>query len=141
MKWEGVKKCWNFTSKIIRIFRISTFYNQTARNLMETRENIKIESHPFHHIIWDWFLLGWSKKKNSKKNPKRPIFKMAVFQNRQFSIFFVKISWIGPWVKGPIWSEKYWQNFHCQTDMSFFYLKLCRLNFWAFFASSSLQKH
>ena len=33
-----------------------TLYNdilRIARNLMETRENIQIESHPFHHIICD----------------------------------------------------------------------------------------
>ena len=42
---------------------------------METRENIKIESHPFHHIICDWFLLGWSKFFFFwKKNPILKIF-------------------------------------------------------------------
>ena len=43
-----------------------TLYNvilRIARNLLETRENIKIESHPFYHIICDWFLWGSSKKK------------------------------------------------------------------------------
>ena len=33
-----------------------TLYNvilRIARNLLETRENIKIESHPFYHIIYD----------------------------------------------------------------------------------------
>ena len=33
-----------------------------ARNLLETRENIKIESHPFYHIIFDWFSWGSTKK-------------------------------------------------------------------------------
>jgi hypothetical protein len=33
-----------------------------------------------------------------KKIPKWPFFKMAIFQNRQFSKYFVKISWIGPWI-------------------------------------------
>ena len=35
---------------------IGTLYNdilRIARNLLETRENIKIESHPFYHIICD----------------------------------------------------------------------------------------
>ena len=35
-----------------------TLFNVTlciARNLLETRENIKIESHPFYHMICDWF--------------------------------------------------------------------------------------
>ena len=36
---------------------------------------------------------------------------------------------IGLKSKGPIYLEKYWRNFHCQTDMSFLYLKLRRLNF------------
>ena len=72
---------------------ICTLYNdilRIARNLVETKENIKIESHSFHHIICDWFLLGWSRIFFfwKKKNPKWPIFKMAVFQNRQFSKFF-----------------------------------------------------
>ena len=35
-----------------------------------------------------------------KKNPKWPTQKKVIFQNRQFSIFFLKISWIGPWVSG-----------------------------------------
>ena len=51
-----------------------TLYNvilRIARNLLVTKENIKIESHPFYHIISDWFLWGWSKsfffeKRNSK---------------------------------------------------------------------------
>ena len=34
------------------------------------------------------------KKKKSKWPPK----KKDIFQLRQFSIFFVKILWIGPWV-------------------------------------------
>ena len=46
-----------------------------ARNLVETRENSKIESHLFHHISNLW-LTGMKQKKNSK---------MADFQNRRFS--------------------------------------------------------
>ena len=63
----------------------TTLYNdilRIARNLLETRENIKIESHPFHHIICDWFLLGWSKKKFFFLKKKS---KMADFQNGRFS--------------------------------------------------------
>ena len=33
-----------------------------ARNLLETRENIKTKSHSFYHIIVDWFLWESSKK-------------------------------------------------------------------------------
>ena len=61
-----------------------------VKNVLETRENIKIVSSSFYHIICGWFSWGSSKKKIFfwKKNPKWPIFKMAVFQNRQFSEFF-----------------------------------------------------
>jgi hypothetical protein len=47
-------------------FLMITLYNvilRISRNLLETRENIKIESHPFYHIICDWFSWGSSKKK------------------------------------------------------------------------------
>ena len=56
-----------------------TLYNtilRIARNLLETRENIKIESHSFYHVIGDKFSWGSSKKKKSK---------MADFQNGRFS--------------------------------------------------------
>ena len=73
---------------------VHTLYNailRIARNLQETRENIKIESHSLYHIICDKF--SWRLSKNfffEKKNPKWPIFKMAVFQNRQFSKKFLR---------------------------------------------------
>ena len=60
-----------------------TLYNtilRIARNLLETRENIKTESHSFYHIICDRF--SWGSSKIEKKS------KMADFQNRQFSKFF-----------------------------------------------------
>ena len=58
-----------------------------ARNLLETRENIKIESHPFYPINLGWFSWGWSKKK----------FFLKKF--RQFSIFFRQnfIDWSLGW--------------------------------------------
>ena len=40
-----------------------TLYNvilRIARNLLETRKNIKIESHSFCHMICDWLSWGWS---------------------------------------------------------------------------------
>jgi hypothetical protein len=81
---EKKKKC---------VKRVSIFYTlydvilRIARNLLETRENIKIESHPFYHVICDRFSVG-SSKKNSK---------MAVFQNVRFSKSpILKIFWIGP---------------------------------------------
>ena len=58
-----------------------------ARKLLETRENIKIESSSFYHNLLLIFM-GLS-----KKNPKWPFFKITNSQ-----IFFVKISWLGPWV-------------------------------------------
>ena len=33
-----------------------------ARNFLETRENIKILTHPFYHIHLDWFSWEWTKK-------------------------------------------------------------------------------
>ena len=41
--------------------KVITLYNailRIARNLLETRENIKIESHSFYHIICDKFSWG-----------------------------------------------------------------------------------
>ena len=75
--------------------QLNTLYNtilRIARNFLETRENIKILTHPFYHINLVWFSWEWSKKKNSKS----PTQKKWVFQNRQFSNFFIKNSQIGP---------------------------------------------
>ena len=67
-----------------------TLYNELlriARNLLETRENIKIESRSFYHIICGWF--SWGSSKNFfffwKKIQNGRFFKVAVFQNHQFS--------------------------------------------------------
>ena len=63
-----------------------TLYNVIlciARNFLETRENVKISTHPFYHTNLDWFSWEWSKKKNfffEEKNSKWPI-----FQNGRFS--------------------------------------------------------
>ena len=104
---------WTFCLKL-KNFEFSKLYNviiRKARNLLETRENIKIVSHPFYHIICDWFSWGSSKKKIffCKKKSKMadfskwPFFKIANSQN-----FFVKISWIGPWVSRINWCEGHW---------------------------------
>ena len=37
-------------------------------------------------------------KPNNQKLKTKKLNKMSIFQLRQFSIFFSKISWIGPWV-------------------------------------------
>ena len=91
-----------------QVWKSSTLYKELlriARNLLETRENIKIESCSFYHIIFGWFSWGSSQKKIffEKKNPKWPIFKIANSQN-----FFVKISWMGPWVSRIDWCKGHW---------------------------------
>ena len=43
-----------------------------------------------------------------KKNPEWPIQKNWVFLNRQFQKNFVKISWIGPWVRRIDWCKGHW---------------------------------
>ena len=62
----------------------NTRYNvilSIARNLLETRENTKIEFHPFYPIICDWFWWGSSKKKFFLKKK----FKMADSNKLSFS--------------------------------------------------------
>ena len=65
------------------------------------------------------FKMADSKKQHFSKSPilnfffekqkkKWPTQKNWVFQNRQFSIFFVKILWIGNWVSGIEWCEGHW---------------------------------
>ena len=71
-----------------------TLYNtilRIARNFLDTRENIKILTHPFYHINLGCFSWEWSKFFFSffrKKNSKWPTQKKLIFQNRQFSKFF-----------------------------------------------------
>ena len=84
-----------------------------ARNFLETRESIKISTHPFYHVNLDWFSWEWSKKKFffwKKKSKmavfqKWPFFKIANSQN-----FFVKISQIRPWVSRIAWCEGHWSG-------------------------------
>ena len=72
-----------------------TMYNailRIARNFLETRENIKISTHPFYHINLGWFSWEWSKKfffENGrfKKNCQfwgLAILKISVFLSRPF---------------------------------------------------------
>ena len=78
----------------IRGITVCTLYNailRIARNFLETRENIKISTHPFYHVNLDWFSWEWSKKILfffEKKIQNGRFSKMAIFQNRQFSKFF-----------------------------------------------------
>ena len=62
-----------------------TLYNailRIARNFLETRENIKILTHPFYHINLGWFSWEWSKKKFFFSKKK---FKMADSKKAHFS--------------------------------------------------------
>ena len=43
-----------------------------------------------------------------KKNPKWQTLKNLFFQNCQFSIFFVKVSWIGPCIRWIDWCKGHW---------------------------------
>ena len=57
------------------------------------------------------FSIKWSKKKiqnGRHKNSKWPPQKNLIFQLRQFSIFFMKFSWIGSWVSRIDWCEGHW---------------------------------
>ena len=69
-----------------RVIHICTLYNailRIARNFLETKENIKISTHPFYPVNLDWFSWEWSKKKFffwKKKNSKWPTQKNWVFQ-------------------------------------------------------------
>ena len=93
-----------------------TLYNdilRIARNLVETRENIKIESHPFHHIICDRFLLGWSKKKNfflekkiqNGRFSKSPILKIFLWKFHGLVLGLVELIDVKDIdVAQPIWS-------------------------------------
>ena len=95
---------------------IDTLYNtilRIARNFLETRENIKISTHPFYHVNLDWFSWEWSKKKQKKFEKKS---KMSVFQKWPFfkiansQNFFVKISQIRPCVSRIAWCEGHWSG-------------------------------
>ena len=78
-----------------------TLYNailRIARNFLETKENIKISTHPFYHVNLDWFSWEWSTKKIfffGKKNPKWPFFKNGHFSKspilKNFSRKFLRL--------------------------------------------------
>ena len=71
-------ECFNFSGgwqfKHKAGLNLGTLYNKLlriARNLLETRENIKIESRSFYHIICDWFSWG-SSQRFEKRNRTCP---------------------------------------------------------------------
>ena len=92
----------------VRIY--GTLYNiilRIARNLLETRENIKIESHPFYHIICDWF--SWEcfflKKTSKMADSKKMSFSIPPILN----IFFQKFHGLVLGLVGLIdWCEGHW---------------------------------
>ena len=101
-------------SKANTCSKTCTLYNailRIPRNFLETRENIKISTHPFYHINLGWFSWEWSKKKffffekkiQNGRLKKSSFFKIANSQN-----FFVKISQMGPWVSRIEWCEGHW---------------------------------
>ena len=84
-----------------------TLYNTIlgiVRNLLETRENIKIESHQFYHNLWLIFM-GIKQKFFFciKKSKMADFSKWPIFQNRRFSK-----SPIGPWVSRIDWCKGHW---------------------------------
>ena len=92
----------------------TTLYNailRIARMFLETRENIKISTHPFYHINLGLFSWEWSKKNifffekkiQNGRLKKNSFFKIANSQN-----FFAKISQIRPTVSRIEWCEGHW---------------------------------
>ena len=59
------------------------------------------------HIKGLDFSQRWSKMADLE-NSKWPPQKNLVFQLRQFSIFFMKFLWFGPWVSRIDWCEGHW---------------------------------
>ena len=71
------------------IINLLTLYNvllRTARNLLETRKNVKISTHPFYHTNLDWFSWEWSNKK-------------IFFEEK--NAFFVILGCFCPYVRQP----------------------------------------
>ena len=88
----------------------STLYNailRIARNFLETRENIKISTHPIYHINLDWFswekIFFFEKKIQNGRLKKSSFFKITNSLN-----FFAKIYQMGPWVSRIEWCEGHW---------------------------------
>ena len=99
--WEVIYKTLTFVNLPI-IDHLHTLYNvivRIARNLLETRKNIKFESHSFYHIICDWFSWGCGKniliflktQKTKQKKRELALLKNSVFLSRPFWISFCLI--------------------------------------------------
>ena len=72
--------------------------------LLQIRLIIKISKNPCYPINVAWFSLGWSKKKFKMADSKKTSFSSSA--NSQY--FFMKISWIGPWVSRIGWCKWHW---------------------------------
>ena len=115
-QWANSAMAITFNSEaILRLFlHTYTLYNtilRIARNFLETRENIKISTHPFYHINLGWFSWEWSKKKIfffEKKIQNGRLKKSSFFKIANSWNFFAKISEIGPWVSRIEWCEGHW---------------------------------
>ena len=111
--WDDIEpSIWNSQNLMPKT---STLYNSILRiamNLLETRENIKIESHSFYYIIYDRFSWGSIKKKKNfflkKKVQNGRLKKRSFFNSVNSWYFFLKISWIRPWVSRIDWFEGHW---------------------------------
>ena len=79
---------------------------------LKKKQNIKSESHPFYHIICDWFSWGWSKKNvfEKKKFKKKLRFSKLPILN-----IFVEIFGIGPWVSRINWCDRHWYGSTCMV--------------------------
>ena len=103
------------TYTVLYRLSIPTQYNtilRIPRNFLETRESIKISTHPFYHINLDWFSWEWSKKKIfflkfyfSKWPPKISLFfKIAnswnFFAENNWELVILKNSVLLSW---PFW--------------------------------------
>ena len=57
-----------------------------------------------------WLIFMGMKHFFLKKKFKWPTQKNVIFQNRQFSKFLMKISWIDPWVSRIEWCKGHWSG-------------------------------
>ena len=94
---------------VCNIWTVDTLYNVILRiavNFLETREKVKISTHPFYYTNLDWFSWEWSKKKIEK----RPFWKIGHFEIFSLNFFFfccilMKIS---PNLYGRMDGSKFW---------------------------------
>ena len=92
---------------------VDTLYNailRIARNFLETRENIKIPTHPFYHINLGWFSWKWSNffLKNKIQNCQLKTTEFFKINNSQY--FLWKFHGFAPWVSRIDWCKGHWFN-------------------------------